>query len=204
MIDADIDPLTELEDAKDRARLLLDRYGLICRELANREGGLLRWRRLFRALRLMELAGEVTAGYFFSGLSGPQFVSPGALRRLQQGWQTPVDFWISAIDPASPCGLTAALPDLPTRRPGNYLAFHEGSLALVIENAGKRLQFHRAPDDARLGPICEPLAHLARRRRRVEVELINDAPARSSPYLEPLGRFFNAVTDHKQLILTIG
>lgn len=202
--DADIDPLTELEDAKDRARMLLDRYGIICRELANREGRLLRWRCVFRALRLMELAGEVTAGYFFTGLSGPQFVSPGALRRLQQGWQTPEDFWISAVDPASPCALVTAIPDLPARRPNNYLAFHEGSLALVIENAGKRLQFHRGPDDACLGRVCEPLAHLVRRRRRVEVELINDVPARSSPYLEPLGRFFHAVTDHKQLILMIG
>ncbi|NIP15106.1 MAG: DEAD/DEAH box helicase [Pseudomonadales bacterium] len=203
-VEADVDPLTELEDAKDRARMLLDRYGLICRELANREGGPLRWRGLFRALRVMELAGEVAAGYFFTGLSGPQFVSPGALRRLQQGWHAPEDFWISAVDPASPCGLVPGSPDLPTRRPSNYLAFHEGSLALVVESAGKRLQFHRRPDDACLGPVCEVLAHLIRRRRRLEVELINDVPARTSPYLEPLGRFFNAVNDHKQLILTIG
>lgn len=34
----DADPLTKLEDEKERVRLMLDRYGFICRELANREG----------------------------------------------------------------------------------------------------------------------------------------------------------------------
>lgn len=202
--EADLDPLTELEDAKDRARMLLDRYGLICREIANREGGLLRWRQLFRALRLMELAGEVTAGYFFNSLSGPQFAGPGALRRLQQGWHPPNDFWVNAIDPASPCGLIPGSADLPARRPSNYLAFHEGALALVIERSGRRLHFHREPEDACMDSVCRPLTHLVRLRRRVEVERINDAPARFSPYLEPLGRLFNAVNDHKHLVLTIG
>ncbi len=37
---SDSDPLTALEDDKERARLLLDRYGILTRELANREGAL--------------------------------------------------------------------------------------------------------------------------------------------------------------------
>jgi len=45
--DNDSDPLAALETAKDRARILLDRYGVICRELANREGGVFRWAALF-------------------------------------------------------------------------------------------------------------------------------------------------------------
>ena len=42
-VPGDSDPLTALEDDKERARFLLDRYGLVTRELANREGGNLRW-----------------------------------------------------------------------------------------------------------------------------------------------------------------
>ncbi len=74
----------------------------------------------------------------------------------------------------------------------------------MIERSGRRLHFHREPEDACMDSVCRPLTHLVRLRRRVEVERINDAPARFSPYLEPLGRLFNAVNDHKQLILTIG
>src|SRR5690606_1896765 len=102
----------------------------------------LRWAALFRALRLMELAGEVVAGYFFTGLSGPQFVPPGALGLIQSERPAPRDFWCNALDPVSPCGLGLEWPELPQRRPQNYLAFHHGLLALVIENLGKRLTFH--------------------------------------------------------------
>jgi ATP-dependent Lhr-like helicase len=199
--DDDTDPLTELEDAKERARLLLDRYGFACRELANREGGNLRWRHLFKALRLMELSGEVVAGYFFEGLSGPQFISPGGLNLFQQGWQPPGQFWLNAVDPAAPCGLSLDWEALPQRRAQNYLAFQAGELALVVENNGKRLTFLVPPDHAALPEVCAPLKHLLDQRKRVDTELINDQPARQSPYLEPLSRIFQAVNDHKQIFL---
>lgn len=197
----DVDPLTELDDAKERARLLLDRYGFACRELANREGGKLRWRRLFKALRLMELSGEVVAGYFFEGLSGPQFISPAGLNLFQQGWRTPEHFWLSALDPASPCGLSLDWDALPHRRIQNYLAFNCAELALVIENGGKRLTFLVPPDHPGIVEVCAPLRHLLGERKRLDVELINDQPARQSPYLEPLGRIFRAANDHKHIFL---
>jgi len=190
------DALAELEDAKERARMLLDRYGVLCRELANREGGMLRWSALFRALRLMELGGEVVAGHFFDGLSGPQFALPEALPVLQDRTTWPAAFWCNALDPASPCGLGLDWDALPQRRPQNYLAFRAGELALLVENQGKRLTFHVAPeevDDALLAPLRRLLAA----RRRLTLEQINDAPARTSPYrpaLEPLGRL---VSDHR-------
>ena len=81
----DDDPLTALETAKDRVRILLDRYGVISREIANREGGVFRWAALFRALRIMELSGEIVSGLFFNGLSGPQFAAPAAVRQLERG-----------------------------------------------------------------------------------------------------------------------
>ena len=67
---SEADPLTALEEDKERARLLLDRYGLLTREIANREGGRLRWAKLFRALAMMELAGEIVSGYFFEVCPG--------------------------------------------------------------------------------------------------------------------------------------
>ena len=198
--DDEPDPLVAQEDARERARMLIDRYGVVCRELANREGGRLRWQALFRALRLMELSGEVVAGYFFESLSGPQFAAPAALPALQDP-APPPSFWMSALDPAAPCGLGLDWPDLPQRRAGNYLAFVQGSLALVVENLGKRLNFLLPPDHPLLADALGPLAFLLARERRLTLELINGAAAAGSPYLpalQPLGKLSN---DHRSTYL---
>jgi ATP-dependent Lhr-like helicase len=90
---------------KDRARLLLDRYGILFRELLQREWPALRWSNVFRALRIMELSGEVMAGIFFHGVPGPQFMSHRAFRHLQQKLPEEAIYWINATDPASLCGI---------------------------------------------------------------------------------------------------
>lgn len=198
------DPLTALEDDKERARMLLDRYGFVCRELTNREGGALRWAKLFRALAMMELAGEVVAGYFFESLSGPQFITPTALTAFTREAR-PLTFWCNAWDPVSPCGLGlgtgGGVPELPQRRPQNYLSYLDDELALVIENLGQRLTFHLPPEHPRLIEVMAPLEHLVRRQRRLAVATINDLDARKSPYLEPIGQILQGVKDHKQIYL---
>jgi ATP-dependent Lhr-like helicase len=50
-----VDALEEEEDRRERARFLLDRYGVVFRELVNRELPLLRWSQVFRALRMLIL-----------------------------------------------------------------------------------------------------------------------------------------------------
>ncbi|MBX3706034.1 MAG: DEAD/DEAH box helicase [Pseudomonadales bacterium] len=200
------DALAELEDARERARLLLERYGFVCRELANREGDPVRWAALFRALRLMELAGEVAGGLFFEGLSGPQFVTPAAQRALEASGQdtgpdTGPDFWINAMDPVSPCGLGLPWPTLPQRRPQNYLAFRAGRLALVIENQGRRLRFVEPPEPTALPGLLAPLRHLLARTRRLPIDTIDDAPAHTSERLALLGGIGRIMRDHRQVWL---
>ncbi|MFV2089889.1 MAG: hypothetical protein ACC642_04470, partial [Pseudomonadales bacterium] len=192
------DPLVVLEDDKERARLLLDRYGFLCRELANREGGKLRWAKLFRALCMMELSGEIVSGYFYTGFSGPQFMTPAALQSFGRDREA-APFWINALDPASPCGLGLVDPDLPQRRPQNYLSYAADELALVIENLGRKLTFHLPPDHPGVIEVLQPLCHLVKRHGRVVVDTINDNPARSSPYLEAIGQILKGVKDHKQI-----
>ncbi len=196
------DPLTALEEDKERARLLLDRYGILTRELANREGGSLRWAKLFRALAMMELAGEIVSGYFFEGLSGPQFMTPAALQAFNRLTDAePMSFWLNAADPAAPCGLSLSDPQLPQRRPQNYLSYLDDELALVVENGGSRLTFLLPHDHPRLTEVLGPLEHLVARERRILVQTINDADARSSPYLTPIGTILKGVKDHKQITL---
>ena len=189
------DALEQMEEDKERVRLLLDRYGFLCREIANREA---RWASRFRALRIMELAGEVTAGYFFEGLSGPQFMAPAALHRFR-AHRAPRSFWLNATDPASPCGLSLDWAALPPRRAGNYLSFLDGDLALTVENNGQRLNFFIAPDHPHMDSATEPVQHLARQRKRVKVATINDQPARRSPYLAALDRTLTRTTDHRHV-----
>ena len=189
------DPLEQMEEDKERVRLLLDRYGFLCREIANRET---RWASLFKALRIMELAGEVTAGYFFEGLSGPQFMAPAALHRFR-AHQAPQSCWMNATDPASPCGLSLDWATLPSRRAGNTLSFLDGNLALVIESHGQRLNFLIAPDHPHIDAATEPVQHLVRQRKRIKVTTINGQPARGSPYLPALDRTLTRTSDHRHV-----
>ena len=192
------DALSALEDARERVRLLLDRYGVLTRELVNREW---QWREAFRALRIMELGGEVVAGYFFEELSGPQFATPRALNALRARGRPPRHFWLCAQDPASPCALGLDWPELPQRRAGHYLGFCEGALALVAEHHGRRLRYLVAADHPELDRVNAPLLHIAHRQRSLRVETINELPLRDSPYLAALERQLLLTRDHKQWYL---
>ena len=195
----DSDALTELEESRERVHLLLDRYGVVTRELANRETDTLRFSKLFKALRVMELAGEVTQGLFFEGLSGPQFISPRALARLQQNEAPPEHFWCNALDPVSPCALGLEWPELPQRRMQNYLAFCKGELALVIENNGSRLQFHIDSQNNAIDRILEPCIHIAKAQGKITVNEINGESAFNSPYLPALARVLKKRKDHRSV-----
>jgi len=183
--------------------VLLDRYGVVTREIANREGGVFRWRELFRALRIMELAGEVLQGLFFSGLGGPQFISQRAFSRLQQNEKPPTHFWCNAVDPVSPCGLGLDWPQLPHRRAQNFLAFHAGQLTLVIENHGRRLQFYCEPQDPAIDGMLTVCRHIAATRGKLTVETINGDNARQSPYLPALSRILKKRSDHRSVYFEI-
>lgn len=197
--DDDPDPLTELEQCRERVHLLLDRYGIVNREIANREGGTLRWKHIFRALRVMELSGEVLQGLFFSELSGPQFITQRAFNRLSQHEKPPMHFWCSAVDPISPCGLGLDWPALPQRRPQNFLSFYKGELALVIENLGRRMNFFIDPQDNALDLLLSPCVHIAATRGKIQVEEINGENARQSPYIAALARVLKKRGDHRSL-----
>ena len=87
------------------ARLVLQRYGLACRELALLDDRLPSWRILYEVLNRLELAGEVRRGYFVEGLSGAQFALPEAARQLHDlalpsTSQAPVVL-VNSLDPAN-------------------------------------------------------------------------------------------------------
>ena len=182
------DELERLEDAKERVRTLIGRYGLLCRELCNREGGQYRWSQLFRGVRMMELSGELVSGLFFEELSGPQFLQPTALDTFLNHADSPIAFWVNSYDPVAPCGLGLKWEDLPTRNVGNMLAFSEGELVVTSRSYGKQLEFLVPEDDERLDEICRSMHLAITNRARMTISTINSSRALESPYLQVLGR----------------
>ena len=196
-----LDALDAEELNKDRVRALLQRYGVLFRSLVSRELPDLRWSKLFRALRLMELSGEVLSGHFFDGLPGLQFMAPKAFQELKQGLTKGDVYWLNATDPASVCGL--GIEDLskvlPARRPSTHLVYHGTRVVLVSQRNGGELDIRVDPGDPNLEKYFEVLKHLLTRqfspRRSITVETINGTPADTSPYAATLAELFSTTRE---------
>jgi ATP-dependent Lhr-like helicase len=141
--------MSDEERARRQAVQLLDRYGIVARELYRREE-LLPWALIASELQRMEMRGEIRRGYFVEGLSGMQFGLPSAveeLRRLHSGTSSAsVPLLVNACDPANPFGPGIPLPQEASageprlvRVPSNYVVFHRGTPLLFVENYGLRL-----------------------------------------------------------------
>jgi ATP-dependent Lhr-like helicase len=194
-IDPPTDPIEAEECNRDRVRQLLSRYGILFRELLQREQPLLQWRAVFRTLRLMEFSGEVVTGQFFTGVSGLQFMSHEAFESLRQGLDEDAVFWVNACDPASLCGtgIEGLKPILPSRLASNYVVYQGLRVVLVAQRNGKSLRCHVDPGHTRLPDYLAFFKVLIERDfhplKRIVVETINNEPALQSPYLEDLKRF---------------
>ncbi len=188
------DLLEEEELVKDRLRLLLKRYGLLSRDLLVNELSPLQWRAVFRSLRLMELSGEVLSGYFFEGLSGPQFISHEAFRMLQEPLPQDTVFWVNAADPASLCGLGfGPLTGLPARIASTYLVYHGSQLVMVLKRLGKSTEILVQPQDSRLtayfGLFKDIISREFNPLKKITIETINGKPALRSLYTDVLKKF---------------
>jgi ATP-dependent Lhr-like helicase len=201
------DLLEKEEFRKDRVRLLLDRYGILFKELLQRELPPMRWPHIFRALRIMELSGEVMSGIFFHGIPGPQFISHQAFRRLRQRLPEDAIYWVNATDPASVCGLSidALRGAVPSRLTGNHLVYRGKRLVVTSRRNGKDLTFLVPPDDPDLPKYLISLHHLLTRKfqplKRIDIETINDEKPFDGPYLSALRNAFDVTVDYRTVTL---
>jgi ATP-dependent Lhr-like helicase len=104
----ELDPGATDELAESVARLLLQRYGVLFRDLYTRESFTLPWRDVLRALRRLEARGLVRGGRFVSGPNGEQYALPeavDALRRVRRSERNGERVWVSAIDPLNLAGV---------------------------------------------------------------------------------------------------
>ena len=98
-----------------QAELLLERYGILTRELVLAEGMAGGFAALYPELCQLETLGIARRGYFVEELGGAQFALPGAVERLRsqpQPAQAP-PLVLAATDPAQPFGAALPWPERP-------------------------------------------------------------------------------------------
>ena len=183
------------------ANMLLDRYGVVSREMAAAEelpGG---FSAIYKVLATLEESGRVRRGYFVEGLSGAQFARPGCVDRLRgtrDQWDESGDpdeiAYLQAIDPANPWGAVLAWPDSGDARPaarprrvaGAWLLLHQGRPVLYLGPKGRQLTTFPAnltdPDvrTAAFAALMQvPKLH---RRGSLVIEKIDGQPVRDSAH----------------------
>lgn len=101
---------------EQRARQLLNRYGIVFRELLARETNQPPWRSLLAIYRRLEARGEIRGGRFVNGFVGEQFALPEALDMLrgQRRAQAPAEqrrssplVILAAADPLNLVGIVS-------------------------------------------------------------------------------------------------
>jgi ATP-dependent Lhr-like helicase len=88
--------------------MMLNRYGVVFRDLLVREANLPKWRELQIAFRRLEARGEIRGGRFVDGFLGEQFALPIAVESLRATRKLPPSgeaVTISAADPLNLVGV---------------------------------------------------------------------------------------------------
>ncbi|HLH43835.1 MAG TPA: DEAD/DEAH box helicase [Bryobacteraceae bacterium] len=113
-------------DAEFFAKLLLNRWGVVFRDIVAREALAPPWRDLLVAYRRLEARGEIRGGRFVAGFVGEQFARPEAVDLLRHLRRSAPSGEVLEIAPADPLNLTGII--LPGARTGSLSL---GSLRLL-------------------------------------------------------------------------
>ncbi len=124
-------------------RMLLNRYGVVFREVLTRESLLPRWRDVLITLRRLEDRGEVRGGRFVSGFLGEQFALPVAVESLRASRSEEPRGEIVAVSAADPLNLVGILVpgDRVSAASGALVAFRDG---VAVEPAKRAVSIDEA------------------------------------------------------------
>jgi ATP-dependent Lhr-like helicase len=184
--------------AQARILMLLERYGIVSREVVRAEGLSGGFEALYPVLRAMEEAGRLRRGYFIEGLTGAQFAFPGAVDRLRSAG-APVGkcslALLAATDPANVYGsllpwpaLTSSAGSRPRRKVGAVVALIGGVPVLYLDRRGDLLTFKVVQERELVLRAAKALAQIAatRRPRMLRIQSVDGEPAASSQWTEVL------------------
>jgi ATP-dependent Lhr-like helicase len=172
------------------AALLLDRYGIVSREVVNADA-LVSFSDVYPVLKALEDAGKVRRGYFVAGLGGAQFARPGADERLRAKPDADQKAVVlAATDPANPYGASLAWPEgepRPQRSAGAQVVIYDGKLVAYLGRSDRALATFLAEEEPlrsrHLTALTQALAELVRpgRRTALLIASIDRQSASSSP-----------------------
>ena len=106
------------EEMRKLAMVYLRRYGVVFRKVLERESFAPPWRELVRALRVLELRGEVRGGRFIEGVTGEQYALPEAVTGLRERRRKQKSGSLVSISASDPLNLTGIVT------PGKRVASH--------------------------------------------------------------------------------
>ncbi|HYB89432.1 MAG TPA: crosslink repair DNA glycosylase YcaQ family protein [Candidatus Binataceae bacterium] len=169
----------DFDQARELAMVLLERNGIVSREMLALESIPLSWGEISFALRRLELSGRIRRGWFVRSLSGEQYALPEAVDLLRAARNSNSArekvIALSAADPANPYG--AILPGCGiAREAGNIVVMRPGQPVLGL--AGRALVTMGDLDEE---GFAESVGAILAMRRRVLIETIDGAPALASP-----------------------
>lgn len=137
------------EQQTARATQLLERYGIVTREMVHSEGLDGGFSRIYPVFKAMEEAGRIRRGYFVAGLGAAQFAAPGADDRIRERGdeaesQTPAAIVLAATDPANPYGAAIPWPERtddarPARAAGARVILLRGELIGYLNRSSEQL-----------------------------------------------------------------
>ncbi|HEY0396222.1 MAG TPA: DEAD/DEAH box helicase [Candidatus Elarobacter sp.] len=113
---------TERIAAEPFARRLLERWGVVFRDVAVRETLAPPWRELLGALRRLEARGEIRGGRFVAGYVGEQFALPEAVEALRAARRSPDDGDLADVSDYDPLRIANGLLPEAMRRPARIAA----------------------------------------------------------------------------------
>jgi ATP-dependent Lhr-like helicase len=187
------------------ARVLLERYGIVAKDLVQRTGEPdVLWGNLYEVYQRMELSGEIERGYFVDGLAGAQFGLPDAVDELMDRYhksssrifnpspdahkQAPV--LVNVCDPAylwSAVGPFDGGFGRLNRLPSNYAVLLNGLPVLTLEMGAKRLSIRQDTSVEDVETAIAALPRLVdhpwpiRSYRKVEIASLDSDPILGSP-----------------------
>jgi ATP-dependent Lhr-like helicase len=119
-------PADDIVEAK--ARQYVKRYGVVFRDLLQREPDVPAWRDLLRVYRRLEMRGDLRGGRIVGGFVGEQFAAPEALealRAIRREEPSGQAVRISACDPLNLVGVITPGPRVPAV-PGHHVTYKDG------------------------------------------------------------------------------
>ena len=174
---------------------LLERHGVVTREAVRAEGTPGGFAGVYPVLRALEESGRTRRGWFVAGLGAAQFALPGAVDRLRAHRNPQPDepgriAVLAATDPAQPYGAALSWPEhpgsgRPSRTAGAHVVLVDGECVAFVERGGRGLltfgtRLESEEPDAWVNALVE--AHKEGRLGRLQIERIDDEPARTSPH----------------------